>query len=58
MESEWLTTGQAAQYLGVSIATIRRWAKAGQIPHYRIGTTRRFKTQELEVWLSERKNNA
>lgn len=28
-----LTTGAAAKHLGVSVGTIRRWAKAGHLPH-------------------------
>jgi len=28
-----LTTGEAARHLGVSISTVRRWAKSGQLTH-------------------------
>jgi excisionase family DNA binding protein len=30
--SEYLTTGQAAEELGVSAETVRRWVKAGLVP--------------------------
>ncbi len=28
-----LTTGEAAKHLGVSIGTVRRWAKSGQLTY-------------------------
>ena len=45
-ESPWLTIGQAADHLGVSRDTLRRWEKAGKIKTARSPTNRRYYTQE------------
>jgi excisionase family DNA binding protein len=43
------TSSQAAHYLGVSLATIRRWADAGHLSCYRTpGGQRRFSREQLD----------
>jgi excisionase family DNA binding protein len=43
------TSSQAARYLGVSLATIRRWADAGHLTCYRTpGGQRRFSREQLD----------
>lgn len=43
------TSSQAARYLGVSLATIRRWADAGHLDCYRTpGAQRRFSREQLD----------
>ncbi len=43
------TSSQAARYLGVSLATIRRWADAGHLGCYRTpGGQRRFSREQLD----------
>jgi excisionase family DNA binding protein len=47
------TSSQAALYLGVSLATIRRWTDAGHISCYRTpGGQRRFSRAQLEDFIS------
>jgi excisionase family DNA binding protein len=47
------TSSQAARYLGVSLATIRRWADAGYINCYRTpGSQRRFSRRQLDEFIS------
>ena len=47
------TSSQAARYLGVSLATIRRWTDAGHISCYRTpGGQRRFAREQLDVFIS------
>lgn len=47
-----LTVSQAAQHLGVSIATVRRWSNAGHLPGYRTpGGQRRFTVEELDAFV-------
>lgn len=47
------TSSQAANYLGVSLATIRRWTDAGHISCYRTpGGQRRFARQQLDEFMS------
>ncbi|MGH2833502.1 MAG: MerR family transcriptional regulator [Solirubrobacteraceae bacterium] len=45
------TSSQAAHYLGVSLATIRRWADAGHLDCYRTpGGQRRFSREQLDTF--------
>jgi len=47
------TSSQAAVYLGISLATIRRWTDAGHISCYRTpGGQRRFSLEQLEQFIS------
>jgi excisionase family DNA binding protein len=47
------TSSQAARYLGVSLATIRRWADAGYISCYRTpGSQRRFSARQLDEFIA------
>jgi len=47
------TSSQAAVYLGVSLATIRRWTDAGHISCYRTpGGQRRFSREQLDGFIA------
>lgn len=47
------TSSQAARYLGVSLATIRRWTDAGHISCYRTpGGQRRFSRPQLDQFIA------
>jgi len=47
------TSSQAARYLGVSLATVRRWTDAGHIGCYRTpGGQRRFSREQLDDFIS------
>jgi excisionase family DNA binding protein len=47
------TSSEAARYLGVSLATIRRWTDAGHIGCYRTpGGQRRFSRVQLDEFIS------
>ena len=47
------TSSQAAHYLGVSLATIRRWTDAGHIGCYRTpGGQRRFSRAQLDNFIA------
>jgi excisionase family DNA binding protein len=47
------TSSQAASYLGVSLATIRRWTDAGHISCYRTpGGQRRFAREQLDMFIN------
>ena len=46
---DMLTVAEAAEYLGVHAATVRRWADGGDLPAYRTPTNhRRFKVADLD----------
>ena len=47
------TSSQAASYLGVSLATVRRWTDAGHIACYRTpGGQRRFSRDQLDSFVT------
>jgi excisionase family DNA binding protein len=46
------TSSQAATYLGVSLATVRRWSNDGYLRGYRTpGGQRRFSRDQLDAFL-------
>jgi excisionase family DNA binding protein len=46
------TSSQAASYLGVSLATVRRWSNNGHLIGYRTpGGQRRFSREQLDAFL-------
>lgn len=53
------TSSQAARYLGVSLATVRRWTDAGHISCYRTpGGQRRFSRDQLDGFVSSMERDA
>src|SRR5919204_6663323 len=51
-ESDWLTLGQAAKYLGVAQSTVRKWSDGGRLPaFYTPGGHRRFRRSDLDEFL-------
>ncbi len=51
----WLSLTSAANYLNKSPITIRRWAKEGKIPHYKIGNEYTFVLDDLNNFVKERR---
>jgi excisionase family DNA binding protein len=53
------TSSQAARYLGVSLATIRRWTDAGHIGCYRTpGGQRRFSRAQLDEFIASMQHDS
>jgi excisionase family DNA binding protein len=51
-ESDWLTLGQAAKYLGVAQSTIRKWSDQKKLPaFYTPGGHRRYRRSDLDAFL-------
>jgi len=46
-----LTSADAAERIGTNEPHIRRMAREGLIPHYKIGGRYRFDPAELDAWL-------
>jgi excisionase family DNA binding protein len=57
-EGEFLNTKQVAQYLKVSLATIRLWTYQRRIPFVKLGRRILFKRSEIELWVDNRKVKA
>lgn len=52
-----LTPGQAAELIGVHIATIRRWADDGTLKVFRSPNgSRRFSRADIEAFIAEHTN--
>jgi excisionase family DNA binding protein len=51
-DADWLTLGQAAQFLGVAQSTIRKWSDQGRVPaFYTPGGHRRYRRRDLEAFV-------
>src|SRR5881296_3923677 len=51
-DTEWMTLGQAAKYLGVAHSTIRKWSDLGRVPaFYTPGGHRRYRRADLEAFV-------
>jgi excisionase family DNA binding protein len=54
-----LSTSQAAQALGVSLGTIRRWSDMGYLESYRTpGGQRRFSAEQIEQFIDSLQRGA
>ena len=45
---EYLTTDEVAAMLGVSVATVKRWAASGELPALRYGKLWRFEPADVK----------
>ena len=56
----WLTTEAAAEYLQVSLDTMRRWAREGSIQAAKLGNRGgfRFRREDLDRFLEARRPGA
>jgi excisionase family DNA binding protein len=50
-----LTLSEVAEYLQIKQRTIYNWAQHGKIPCFKLGNVWRFKKQDIELWIEERK---
>jgi excisionase family DNA binding protein len=48
---EWLSTGEAAQRLGITTRTLYRFIDEGQLPAYRFGRVIRLKLNEVDAFI-------
>lgn len=48
---EWLTSPEAAQYLGISSAHLRNLTSCGRVPFYKFGRSNRYLVSELRELL-------
>lgn len=52
-EDEILTLQEAAKYLKVSAATLRKLVNSKDVPHFQKGQVIRFNKKALRIWTSE-----
>jgi excisionase family DNA binding protein len=52
LDDNWININEAAEYLGVKVATLRSWIKKGNgIPAHKVGKFWKFKRSELDEWV-------
>jgi PTS system nitrogen regulatory IIA component len=51
---EIMTIDEVAEYLRVSERTVYDWAQKGELPGGKLGTTWRFKRNDIERWVNDR----
>ena len=49
-----LSTKEAAAYLSISLPTLFRLTRGGELPHLRIGRSIRYRLEDLEAFLAAR----
>lgn len=54
---EIMTIEEVAEYLRVSERTVYDWAQKGELPGGKLGTTWRFKREDVENWVNSRLSN-
>ncbi len=55
--AQWLTVEQTAEELQVSIETVRRWIRSGELPALELGSRRggyRLKPEDVDRFIEER----
>ena len=52
----WISITEAAEHLGVTKDSIRKWIKKTDIPAHKIGKLWKFKKSELDEWVKSGKS--
>ncbi|PCJ22653.1 MAG: DNA-binding protein [SAR86 cluster bacterium] len=55
MNDEILTLKEVAEYLKLAEKTAYRLAQQGKLPGFKAGGSWRFKKEDIEVWINQRK---
>jgi excisionase family DNA binding protein len=53
LANEFLNANQVAQYLKLPLQTVRNLTSNGKIPHYKLGSSVRYRTDDLRQLLLE-----
>ena len=51
----FLTPQEVSDLLQVSVYTVRRWIKQGELPAYKVGRLWRINKHDLNEWLDEQR---
>jgi len=54
INKEIMTAKEVAQYLSIHPLTVHKYARAGKIPAFKIGTDWRFHKKSLEKWIQSK----
>jgi putative molybdopterin biosynthesis protein len=53
----FLTPQEVSELLRVSVYTVRRWIKQGDLPAYRVGRSWRISASALDEWLEQHQSD-
>ncbi|OHU89205.1 MULTISPECIES: methylation-associated defense system helix-turn-helix domain-containing protein MAD1 [Pseudoalteromonas] len=56
MSDEILTLKEVADYLKLAEKTAYRLASEGKLPGFKVGGSWRFKAEDIDRWIEEKKN--
>lgn len=56
VNENWISITEAAEHLGVTKDSIRKWIKRTDIPAHKIGKLWKFKKSELDEWVKSGKS--
>ena len=57
MSVQIMTVKDVASYLKLNERTVYRMATSAKIPAFKVGTSWRFKREDIEKWIEEQKND-
>jgi excisionase family DNA binding protein len=57
MSEQIMTVKDVASYLKLNERTVYRMATSAKIPAFKVGTSWRFKREDIEEWIEEQKND-
>lgn len=57
MSEQIMTVKDVASYLKLNERTIYRMATSAKIPAFKVGTSWRFKREDIEKWIEDQKNS-
>jgi len=54
-DQSFLTPQEVSDLLQVSVYTVRRWIKQGELPAYKVGRLWRITESDLDKWLEQQR---
>jgi len=54
----YLTADEVAKLVKLSLTSVRRLTMNNEIPFYKINRSVRYKSEDIELWLANKKNSA
>jgi excisionase family DNA binding protein len=57
LPEKWVNLEDIAEYLSVSVDTVRTWVRNGKIPVSRAGKRYKFKISEVDEWVRSSGND-
>lgn len=57
VDNRWLSVEEIAAYLGIKRDTVYKWIERKQMPAHKVGRLWKFKTQEVDAWVTSGRAN-